>query len=178
MTMIDYIVDARSELDARIGTLSSRARAARAEARHAREHPGLDGPARAAELEAKALDAQIAELREVALRVSRGYEWWDRDGFSIALDACGEPWRWQPLSESLTRDVMFAHGDADVRLPIDVQQAYGGALESGYFDRFEICQWFETDGDFVTETRAFLFAVTTFEKLGACTFLVAQWETA
>lgn len=87
---------------------------------------------------AKDIEAEIAELREVAHRVSRGYEWWDRHGFEIALDAYGEPWRWQELAESVTPDFVFSNDEFDARRPVDVQRAYGRAFESGLFSRFEV----------------------------------------
>jgi hypothetical protein len=176
MADVDYIAD-EAKVTARIEDLTRRASTARAEARHAREHPGLEEVAANAEVDAVASEKMIRELREVAIRVRRGFDWWDRDGFEGDLEAYGEPWRWQSLSENLTRDVVRSNDEIDVRLTIDVQRAYGRALESGLFNRFEICEWFETDGESVTQTRGFLFAVTDFAQLGACMFLVAQWDT-
>jgi len=105
--------------------------AARAEAAHARKHSGLEGPGRNAEAAAAQLEAEVAELREVAIRVDRGYEWWDRDGFESALDAYGEPWRWQALSETVTREFVYGNDDFDVRLPMEVQEAHARAFDTG-----------------------------------------------
>lgn len=178
MAEVDYIVADRLSLEERIADLTRRASQARAEARHAREYPGLEAAARNAKVAADELERQAAELREVAMRVDRGYEWWDRAGFAVALEAYGEPWRWQQLAESVTRDFVYSDDDLDLRLPVDVQRAYGPAYESRLFSRFEICEWHETDGDFVVETRSFLFGITDFPSLGACSFLIAQWDSS
>jgi hypothetical protein len=173
---VDYIRESRASIEARIADLGRRASEAWAEARHAREHPGLDGPRRNAEVAAAELETEIASLREVAVRIDRGYAWWDRAGYELALEAYGEPWRWQSLSESLADGFVWSHDDVDVRLPVEIQRSYGRALESGLFRSFELCEWYETDGDFVTETRAFLFGVQEFPRLGSCLFLIDQWD--
>jgi hypothetical protein len=173
---VEYTVETRASLEERIAKLAQRASEARAEARHAREHPGLDGPMKNAETAAVDLEAEIAELREIAVRVDRGYPWWNRVGFEDALEAYGEPWRWQALSESVTADFVFSHDEVDVRLPVNVQRAYGRAFESGFFNRFEVCEWFETEGESVVATRSYLFGVRDFPRLGACSFLIEQWD--
>lgn len=173
----DYAYETRAPLDERIARLAERAREARAEAAYALHQPGLAGPARNAQEEAERLETEIAELREVAVRVDRGYPYWDRHGFELAVDACGEAWGWQPLSESVTRDFVYGHDDVDVRLPLDVQRAYSTAVESDFFSRFEICSTFETDGygEEVLSTRHYLFGVQDFPHLGACLFFIDQW---
>lgn len=170
---VDYIYD-DTAVRARIEDLIRRASAARAEARLAREHPGLDGAARNAESDAASHEIAIAELREVAIRTARGYDWWDKEQFEVSLDAYGDPWNWQTLAEVLTRDFTFSHNDVDLRIPIEAQRAYGDAFDSGLFNRYEVCQWFDTEHD----PQIFLFGVTDFTQLGPSLFLVTQWGVA
>lgn len=175
VTEPDYVHEARLPLDERIARLAEQAREARAEADHARRQPGLLGPAENAQAEAERLEREAAELREVALRVDRGYPWWERLGFEIALEACALFSQWQLLAESVTRDYVYPHDEVDLRLPLDVQCAYGRALECGLFSRFEICSAFEVEGDEVVATMYYLFGVQDFPSLGACLFLVDSW---
>jgi hypothetical protein len=174
----DYTYETRLPVDERIAALSERAREARAEAEHARHQPGLLGAARSAEAAAKEFEVEILSLREVAIRIDRGYPYWDRVGFDLALEACGGPWSWQPLSEPVTRDYVFPHDDTDLRLPLDVQRAYGAALETGLFGRYTVCSTFETDGyDEVLSTSSYLLGVRDFPRLGECLFFIAQWDS-
>lgn len=170
---VDYISD-EAAVRTRIEDLTRRANTARAEARHAREHPGLDGVVRNAESLAASCEGAIAELREIAIRTARGYDWWDKELFEIALDAYADPWTWRTLAEVLDRDVTFSHHDDELHLPIDAQRAYGDAFTSGLFNRYEMCLWFDTEAD----PQTFLFGVTDFKQLGPCLFLVTQWESA
>lgn len=174
----NYVHDSRAPLDERGAELTKRASEARAEARHAREHPGLNAAARIAASAAEELEAEAASLREVAVRVDRGYAWWDQSGFELALEAYGEPWSWVPVSESVTEDFTFSHDDAYVRIPVEVQRAYGRAFESRFFNRFDICCWFETEGDDVVATHYYLFGTQDFPRLGACSFFIEQWGDA
>lgn len=174
----DYVYEKREALDQRIERLVERARDARREAAHASHQPGLLGPQRAAESEAEQLEAEIASLREVAVRVDRGFPYWERFGFEIALDAYGDPWTWQTLSESVTRDYVFPHDDATLRLPVEMQTAYGTAVESGFFARYEVCSTFDTDGvDTVLSAYSYLFGVQTFAGLGECHFYLGGWAS-
>lgn len=178
ITEPDYVYETRESVDTRIDRLSKLARDARAEAENARHQPGLLGPARIAKAAAEDLEAEIAALREVAFRVASGYPYWERHGFEIALDACGDTWSWHPLAETVTRDYVFAHDDADIRLPLDVQRAYSQAVETMLFARYEVCSTFETDGVAeVLSTRSYLFAIQDFPRLGGCSFLVEQWDS-
>jgi hypothetical protein len=104
----DYAYDTRESLDGRIAELDERARDARAEADHARKLPGLEGPAKNAEDEAVRLEAQVADLRQIAARVERGYPYWERNGFEEAVDACGDARSWQPLSERVDDGLISA----------------------------------------------------------------------
>jgi hypothetical protein len=112
----------------------------------------------------------------VALRVDRGFPDWEREGLEIAIDACGDAWRWQPLAERLTADRVYGHDETDVRLPLAVQQAYARAAETGLFSRYEVCETYETDGDNVVATRSYLFGVQEFGQVGTCLFLIDQWD--
>lgn len=175
VTEPEYVHDTRIPLDERIARLTDQAREARAEADHARRQPGLLGPADNAQAESERLEREVAELREVAVRIDRGYAWWERLGLEIALEACALFSQWQPLAESVTRDYVYPHDEVDVRLPLPVQVAYRRALESGLFSRFEICSTFEVEDDEVTATTYYLFGVQDFPSLGACLFLVDAW---
>lgn len=173
----DYAYETRDSVEARIDELSARARAARSEAEHARHQPGLLGPALSAEAAAKDLESEIASLREVAFRVAAGYPYWEPHGLELALDACGDPWNWQPLAEAVTRDYIFPHDEADIRLPLDAQRAYSRAAESGLFASFKVCTTFETDGyDEVLATYSYLVGVQEFSRLGAGYFFVHGWK--
>jgi hypothetical protein len=169
---VDYISD-ETAVRARIEELIGKANSARAEARHAREHPGLDGVARTAEAKIASYDRSLAELREILIRTARGHDWWDKELFDESLDAYGDPWTWRTLAEVLDRDVTFSHDDPDLHLPIEVQRAYGDAFTSGLFNRYEVCLWFDTEGD----QQMFLFGATDFKQLGACLPLIAQWTS-
>lgn len=164
-------------LDERIARLAEQAPEARAEAVHARQQPGLIGPAENARAAAERLERVAAELREVALRIDRGYAWWERDGFEIALDACALFSQWQPLSESITREFVYGNDEVDLRLPVPVQRAYGEASESGFFFCFEVCSTFDVEGDEVVAITYYLFGVQDFPSLGACLFFVDSWSS-
>jgi hypothetical protein len=173
--MTEFAHETRRTIDEEIDRLTALARDARAEAEHARHQPGLLGAQRNAEDSARAFQTRAAELREIALRVDRGFPYWEREGFEEAVDACGEGWRWQTLSEQLTSDHVRGDEDFDLRLPLDVQKAYARAAETNLFSRFEVCQTYDTDGEFVTATHSYLFGVQDFGHLGACYFLVEDW---
>ncbi len=174
--MSDYVFDTRESLDERIAELEERARDARAEADQARAQPGLEGPAKSAESEAARLEAEVADLREIGTRVTRGYPFWERQGFEEAVDACGNACRWQLLSETVADGFIYGHDTEDVRLPLDVQRAYARSLETGLFDRFEICSTFETEGDDVVAWTDYLFAVRELSTFGSASFFVEQWS--
>jgi len=143
-----YIHETRELLDE--GLLTSRSvRGMLARKLTAQGQPGLEGSARAAEGEADRLLAEAADIREIARRIDLGYQYWERAGFEDAPDAVGDFWAWQPLSESLSPDLVYGHEEADLRIPLDAQSAYRQALASGLFDRFEVCSAFETEGDHV-----------------------------
>jgi hypothetical protein len=175
VTDTDYVYETRVPLDERIARLAEQAREARAEAYHARRQPGLLGPAESARAAGERLEREAAELREVALRIDRGYPWWEREGFEIALDACALFTQWQPLSELVTREFVYGNDEVDLRLPVPVQLAYGKALESRFFSRFEVCSTFDVEGDEVVAVTHYLFGVQDFASLGACLFFVESW---
>lgn len=175
VTEPDYAHETRLALDARITRLEEAAREARREAENARRHPGLLGPAENAQAVVDGLRREAAELREIALRIDRGYPWWERSGFEIALEACALFTEWQPLAEKVTADYVFPHDEISVRLPIDVQSAYQRALDLRLFTRFEVCSTFETDGHEVESTTHYLFGLQPFPTLGDCLFLVESW---
>lgn len=174
--MSGYAHNTRASLDERIAELAERARDARAEADNARKQLGLEGPAKSAEDQAARLEAEVADLREIAARVERGYPYWERQGFEEAVDACGDAWRWQPLSESVADGMIYSHDTEDVRLSVNVQRVYARALNTGLFDRFEICSTFETEGDDVVSWMDYLFAVRQLPTLGSATLFVEQWS--
>jgi hypothetical protein len=176
MDETEYVHETREQLDERIAYLEERARDARAEADAAREQPGLDGPARAAKGEADRLLAEAADIREIARRIDLGYQYWERAGFEDALDAVGDPWRRQPLSESLSPDLVYGHEEADLRLPLDAQSAYRQALQAGLFDRFEVCSAFETEDDHVVGAWHYLFGVLDLKSVEPAAFLIATWR--
>jgi hypothetical protein len=68
---VDYIFKTTVSLDERIATLAARAKEAREEADEAHRNPGLDGPAQAAEGDARELEAELADLRQVQKRIER-----------------------------------------------------------------------------------------------------------
>jgi hypothetical protein len=171
---VDYIRTAR-DVDALVDEATRQARVARTEARLARSHPGLDGPATNAEAEAARFERQVMELREVAIRMRAGYDWWDRFGLESSIDANGDPSSWQALAERLDRDLTYSH-EGDFRMPEESVWEYGAAYDTGLFSRFEVCHWFETDGDCVAHTHSFLFGVSDFTLLGACLFRVSRWD--
>jgi hypothetical protein len=173
----EYAFETRAPLDEEIRRREARARAARVEAGHAQHQPGLIGPQRNAEAAARELEADVAELREVAVRVGRGFPYWERRGFEEAVDACGDHWSWQQLAESLTRDRIYGHDEIDVRLPLGVQHAYARAAATGLFGSYEVCETYDVEGDDVVTTRSYLFAVQGFPNLGACLFFVDQWDS-
>jgi hypothetical protein len=122
------------------------------------------------------LEAQASELREIALRVDRGYPYWEREGFEGAVDACGEWLNWRSLAESLTRDIIIGH-DVDVRVPLEAQRAYDKAAESGMFTRFDLGYTLDIlDEENAAITGCYLFGVQDFPHFGACLFLVASWS--
>jgi hypothetical protein len=133
---IDYIYERPESLDEHIATLEASASEAREEAAEGRLVPGLDGPVQATEAEAQRLGAEITDLRRARKRIERGYPFWDRFGFEAALDACGEAWNWQLLSETVTPELIFGHDSANVRLPLGGQTAYRHAVDSQLFERF------------------------------------------
>lgn len=172
---MDYIFETTDSLDERIATLAARAKDAREEADEAHKLPGLDGPAQAAEGDARDLEAELADLRQVQKRIERGYPYWDRFGFETAVEACGDAWNCHVLSEIVTPEYVFGHGGFDVRLPLDAEEAYRHAVDSGLFARFEIYATFETEGDAVLAARYYLFGSSDFETMSAVLFHIADW---
>ena len=51
-----------------------------------------------------------------------------------------------------------------------MQHAYGKALESGLFSRFEVCSSINVEGDEVVAITHYLFGVQDFTSLVACLF--------
>lgn len=176
--MSDYAIETREEIEERIAALSARAAEAGAEADHARGITGLDNAAKAADAEANRIEAEVADLRQVQERIERGYPYWERQGLEIALEAMGDPWRWDLISESLAPGIIYTPDDVeDVRMPFEVQRAYAAAFESGLFDRFELCSVFETDGiEDVVLTTYYLVGIKDLPTMGAM-FAVTHWDT-
>jgi hypothetical protein len=114
-------------------------------------------------------------LRQVQKRIERGYPYWDRFRFEAAVDACGDACNWHVLSETVTPEYVFGHGGVDVRLPLAAQEAYRHAVDSGLFERFEVCATFETEGDAVVAARYYLFGSSDFETMSAVLFHIADW---
>jgi Family of unknown function (DUF6042) len=93
----------------------------------------------------------------------------------VALED-GVRWQRQTLSERLTSDHVRGDENFDLRLPVDVQQAYASAGKTNLFSRFDGCQTFDTDGESVTSVHSYLFGVQDFGRLGACHFLIDDWD--
>lgn len=169
-----YIIETLATIQGRIAELKEKADEARDEADHARGVIGLEGAAHAAAAEAARFDAKAADLQKVGECIENGFPYWERAGFEEALDALGEPWRWDTISEVLPPSIVLGH-DAKVRIPLDTQRAYAQAIESRLFDRVELCSVFETDGDEVARTTYYLFGAQDLVTMPAALFLVAQW---
>ncbi len=69
----DYVIESRDVLDARIVVLEERLQNAHAEVDHASGLAGMEGPGAAAAREARELEVEIDNLRQVAQRVEKGY---------------------------------------------------------------------------------------------------------
>jgi len=172
----DYAHDTRASLDEEITRLRGRVTDARAEADYARQQPGLESAAKNADGEANRLEAEIADLADVANVVDRGYPYWERQGLELALEALGDPSQWEALSEVVADGMVFPH-DLETRLPLDVQHRYAQALETRLFDRFDILSIFETDGvEDVIGTTQYLVAGRRLPGEGSAAFLVAEWS--
>lgn len=179
---VDYIVETRDPFDDQIASLEEKSKEAWAEARHAHQL-GVDlaGPAKAAEREAARIDAEITDLCEIADRVEESYHYFDRVGFEIALDACCMWANWHDLSDTSIEGSDFGHEEADVRLPLEVQVSYSKVALTGRFDQFQVCSFFEVEGDvelgegIVGPVSHFLLGVRDFAVRPRAMFLIAEW---
>jgi hypothetical protein len=175
----DYAIATRAPIDERIAVLEERLRDAYAEVDLASKLVGLEGPAGAAAREARQLQVEIANLRQVADRVEKGYIFFQRFGFETAIDACGEWVNWTPLSDASVDGAVYGHEEAETRIPLDALIANRNAMETGLFERFELCVHFETPLDpeetFVTGPfYHYLFGIHSSDPHGL--FHVAEWK--
>jgi len=175
----DYAIETRSPLDERLAVLEERLRDAYAEVDLASKLVGIEGPAGAAAREARQLQVEIANLRQVRDRVEKGYTFFQRFGFETAIDACGEWANWTPLADASVDGVVYGYEDAETRIPLEALVAYRMAMETGLFESFELCAHFATPhdpGDFVAGPFChYLFGIHSSDSNGL--FLVADWKT-
>jgi len=159
----DYTWETVEDVREEIAAVAGEASDARAEADHA-SSVGLPGNAEAAELAAERLDARVADLHQISVRIARGYPYWERFGFEEAVAASGEVASWRKPSEG--------------RLPLPVQKAYTEALDTGLFDGgYEVCATFEPPDAIdepVGRVTNYLFALRDGDSRGF--FLVETWE--
>ena len=144
----DYLHEDTHRLDEQIAQLKSSLHDAKKEALHATGlNVDLTGPIAAAKKDQAQLTAEIQDLENVIARVSAGYPHFERAGFESAVDACGQLSQWQRLSEIPVPGTVFGNDSAEVRLPIQVQEAYAKALASRLFDGFVVCTCFDVPED-------------------------------
>ena len=184
---LDYIHEDSRHLRKEFDRLKRELRTAEDEREHAaRLKVDLVGSIEEAERAVEILKRQIAEITEVIKRVDSGYPYWEEDGFKVALDACGLVYQSTLLSELLlldnSRDVIRGYDDAEVRIPVSVQESYKQALDSRLFNEFLIYWAFEPEEEFSEGPEGkidyYLFGTIDIEYLPQkALFFIEQWKT-
>jgi len=176
---MDYFVDNSKIFKTELARIEEKIDSLKKERKFAISHNiGLDGPILATTKEISLLQSEASDLKKKISIVDQGFTFFEKYGFGRALDACGEVYGVETLSQDLNVDVI-GFKDTQVRIPIDVQKKYLSAVKLKLFDLFIIYWAFEPEED---ETMApskvdyYLFG-SAGPETSIDFFLIGQWST-